>query len=170
MGMSSDAAPADGKEPDPIHAQYDFFISYNQHDEPHAEWIRHWLEVARYRVIYQKRDFRPGENFVLKMHEASIAARKTIMVLSKDYIDASFPQSEWAAAFAKDPKGTQRKLIPIRVKDCTLDGLLKSLIYIDLVNTSNEIEAVAKLFDGVDEREHRPSSRPPKYPWVAPGA
>jgi TIR domain-containing protein len=131
-----------GQEPDAVRPQYDFFVSYTQVDEPFATWIVHWLELARYHVIYQKRDFRPGDNFVLRMHDATRAARKTIMVLSKSYLDASFPKSEWASVFAQDPVGTQRRLIPVRVEHCTPDGLLKPLIYIDLVNLSDELARV----------------------------
>lgn len=164
---TSPGRPRAGKmEPDAVRAQYDFFISYNKTDEPHAEWIAHWLEIAGYEVIYQKRDFRPGENFVLKMHDASIAASRTIMVLSKSYLDASFPQSEWAAAFAQDPKGMQRKLIPVRVKVCKPDGLLRDLIYIDLADEPDEISAVAALLGGVKDARS-PASQRPKYPWLA---
>jgi hypothetical protein len=172
MSTLPGSTPAGGTVPAVVRPQIDFFISYNHHDEEYAEWIGHWLEVARYEVRYQKRDSRPGENFILKMNDASKAARKTIMVLSAHFIDADFPQSEWAAALAQDPKGTQRKLIPVRVKDCKLEGLLKPLIYVDLLDIPSELDAVAALLDGVDEREDRPTFRHasrPRYPWVAPG-
>lgn len=128
-------------EPEPVRPKHDFFVSYTSVDQAYAMWITHWLELAQYRVIYQKRDFRPGENFVLRMDDALKTARKIIMVLTDDYVDAPFPQSEWASMFAQDPQGMQRKLIPVRVKRCALKGLLKPLIYIDLADLSDELEA-----------------------------
>jgi hypothetical protein len=55
--------------------------------------------------IIQAWDFRPGENFVLWMQQAAKQAITTIAVLSQDYLQASFTQPEWAAAFAQDPQG-----------------------------------------------------------------
>lgn len=45
----------------------DFFISYNKADRTWAEWIAWQLEEARYSVVVQAWDFRPGSNFVLEM-------------------------------------------------------------------------------------------------------
>jgi hypothetical protein len=67
--------PAEAQRP-----QFDFFISYTQADEDFAIWIADWLELARYQVTYQKGEFRPGENFVLRMQDATRAAKKTILV------------------------------------------------------------------------------------------
>jgi len=101
----------------------DFFISYNKADKAWAEWIAWTLEEAGYSVVIQAWDFRPGENFALKMQEASKGTRQTIAVLSEEYLAALFTQSEWAAAFARDPKGEQRTLIPVRVNDCEPEGI-----------------------------------------------
>ena len=38
-----------------------------------------------------------------------------------------------AAAFAQDPTGKKRKLIPVRVAECALTGLLAPIVYIDLI-------------------------------------
>ena len=80
----------------------DFFISYNSADRLWAEWIAWHLEEAGYTTVLQAWDFPPGANFVLEMHKATVEARRTIAVLSPDYLAAHFPQSEWAAALAKD--------------------------------------------------------------------
>jgi hypothetical protein len=44
-----------------------FFISYNKADKQWAEWIAWILEEAGYSVVIQAWDFRPGENFALRM-------------------------------------------------------------------------------------------------------
>ncbi len=83
----------------------DFFISYNKADRAWAEWIAWQLTAARYTVTVQAWDFRPGENFVLDMHNAAADCDRTIAVLSPDYLTSGFAASEWAAAFAQDPTG-----------------------------------------------------------------
>ena len=54
-------------------------------------------------------------------------------MLSPEYLGALFTRPEWQAAFAKDPTGEKRLLVPVRVRQCELGGLLAQIVYIDLV-------------------------------------
>lgn len=144
----------------------DFFISYNKADRKWAEWIAFQLEEVGYTCIIQAWDFRPGSNFVLEMHKASSQAKRTLAVFSPDYLDALYTQPEWAAAFAQDPTGEKGLLIPVRVAECTLSGLLAPLIYIDLVNLQ-ESEAKTALLAGVQGTRLKPSQSP-KFPANIP--
>lgn len=129
----------------------DFFISYNKADKAWADWIAWTLEENHYTVEYQAWDFRPGGNFVLKMQEAASGTKKTIAVLSNNYLNAEYTQPEWAVAFARDPKGVDQTLIPIRVEQCSPEGLLSPLIYIDLVGHAEE-KARNAILEGLKER------------------
>ena len=95
------------------------------------------------------------------MQRATAEANKTIVVLSQDYLNAAYTQSEWAAAFAQDPSSLQRKLIPIRVKECKPDGILKSIVYVDLVDLSEKEAAEAVL--GAFRERAKPLEKP-KFP------
>jgi hypothetical protein len=110
--------------PGELEAMKDFFISYNKADKNWAEWIAWTLEEAGYSVVIQAWDFRPGGNFVLEMQKAATDTHKTIAVISDNYLNAEYTHPEWAAAFARDPQGQQRTLIPMRVQECTLRELL----------------------------------------------
>src|SRR5271167_4534433 len=112
----------------------DYFISYTSPDKTWAEWIGWVLEEAGATVCLQVWDFAPGSNFVLEMQRAAASANRTIAVLSPDYLTSRFGAPEWAAAFAQDPGGLSRKLVPVRVRDCALDGLLRTIVYIDVVS------------------------------------
>lgn len=136
----------------------DFFISFNSRDRAWAEWIAWVLEEAGYSVVFQPWDFRPGSNFVLEMQSAATDTARTIAVLSNDYLGADFPQPEWAAAFAQDPKGKERKLIPFRINDCTPPGLLGPTVYVDLHNLSEDDARVAIL--GAFSERAKPSKQP----------
>ena len=137
----------------------DFFISYNKADRQWAEWIAWQLEKAGFSVFIQAWDFRPGTNFVLEMERAARASRGTIAVISPDYMAALYTQSEWASAFAADPTGEKRTLIPVRVRDCELHGLAASIVYIDLVGRDKKA-ALQSLLDGVAEKRAKPESAP----------
>jgi TIR domain len=138
--------------------QRDFFVSYNSRDRQWGEWIAWQLENAGYSVFIQAWDFRPGGNFVLDMHKAS-QSKRTIAVLSEDYLKAPFPQSEWAAAFVQDPTGEHGTLLPVRVRECEPTGLLKAIGYIDLIGL-DEAEAQRRLLQGAKQQRNKPDASP----------
>ena len=115
------------------------FISYNHRDSTWAEWLAWELEESGYKTIIQAWDFAAGGNFVLEMDKAAKQADRTIAVLSPNYFNSSFTPSEWASAFAADPTGEKRKLVPVRVAQCDITGLLGQIVYIDLVGLEEEV-------------------------------
>src|SRR5687767_6182746 len=107
----------------------DFFISYNKADVHWTMGLGDWLEQAGYTTVFQQQDFVPATNFAAEMHKALQNMKRMIMVLSPDYLTAKFPMAEWTAAFATDPTCENRTLIPVRVRDCKPDGLLRPIVY-----------------------------------------
>jgi hypothetical protein len=144
----------------------DFFISYNSADCQWAEWIAWQLEEAGYTTVLQAWDFRPGSNFVLEMQRAASEAERTIAVLSQAYLNALYTQPEWAAAFGRDPTGKKGTLLPVRVQECDLEGLLPQIVYVDLVGL-DEAEAKDALLAGVRRERAKPTT-PPGFPGAAP--
>ncbi|MBV8274800.1 MAG: TIR domain-containing protein [Verrucomicrobia bacterium] len=134
------------------------FISYNKADQDWAEWIAGVIDRGGYQPIIQAWHFLPGQNFVLRMQEALADSDMTIAVLSEHYLKAEFPQPEWVFAFAKDPTGKNRRLIPVRVAKCHLPPLLSETIYIDLVDRPEQ-DAEHALLDGL-----KPSGKPARPP------
>jgi len=90
----------------------DFFISYTQVDRSWAEWVAWQLEEAGYTTIIQAWDFGPGSSFPVEMHKAAMGSARTIAILSPDYLNSRFAQTEWTARFTEDPTGAERKLLP----------------------------------------------------------
>ncbi len=137
----------------------DFFISYTSVDKEWAEWIAFTLEDEGYSVTLQSWDFRPGANFVLGMQQATSQATRTIIVLSPNYLESQFASPEWAAAFARDPQGLKRTLVPVIVRECKPDGLLSQIVHIDLTG-KDENGARAELLEGIRLERAKPSSKP----------
>jgi len=144
-----------------------FFISYNQADRAWAEWIAWTLEEAGYTTVIQAWDFRPGCSFVLEMQKAAVETRCTIAVLSTSYLSSLYTQPEWAAAFVNDPTGHDRRLIPVRVQECQVDGLLKAIVWIDLIDLIEE-QASQTLLTGVVDGRIKPM-KPPVFPGQVNG-
>jgi hypothetical protein len=121
-------------------------------------------------VLYQPWNFVPGSNFVLEMNNAA-RSRRTIAVISEHYLASTFTQPEWASAFATDPTGTHRALVPVRVGKCDIkQTLLAQIVSIDLVGVVDETAAIRKLLGGLqglkpDEAPCFPSSSAPVVPF-----
>ncbi|HPA21320.1 MAG TPA: toll/interleukin-1 receptor domain-containing protein [Verrucomicrobiae bacterium] len=114
----------------------DFFISYNAADKLWADGLGNWLDQALFTSVSQSQDFVAGSNFVSEMNTALQRARRVLAIVSPDYFAARFPEAEWTAAFARDPTGSQRTLILVRVRECEIPPLLRPLVYIDLCGLS----------------------------------
>src|ERR1044071_6642069 len=144
----------------------DFFISYNKTDRDWAEGIAWHLEESGYTTVLQAWDFRPGANFILEMDEAASQSARTIAVLSPNYLAAQYTKPEWAAALAQDPMGEGGKLLPVRVRECELKGILSQVILIDLVGLE---EGTAKntLLAEIRRTRSKPVT-PPAFPGELP--
>ncbi|MEE8525309.1 MAG: toll/interleukin-1 receptor domain-containing protein, partial [Thermoanaerobaculia bacterium] len=92
------------------------FISYTQADRRWAEWIGWHLEDDGHQAVLQAWDFRPGSNFVLEIDRATSECDRTLAVLSARYLEKLYTKAEWAAALARDPKGEELTLVPVRVE------------------------------------------------------
>jgi hypothetical protein len=112
--------------------EWDFFVSYTQADRAWAVWVAWVLEEAGYRVLVQAWDFVPGSNWVSRMQDGTERAERTVAVLSGDYLKSVYGGAEWQAAWAADPDGAKRKLLPVRVRECPRPGLLSGVTGFDL--------------------------------------
>src|SRR3954463_5192422 len=142
---------------DTTDSKRDFFVSFNQADRAWAAWIAWTLEEAGYSVWFQDWDFKG--NFVLEMDRAHTQSRRTIAVLSPDYLASRFTAPEWAARFAQDATSTHDLLIPVRVRSCELQGLLVQIIYVDLVGANRE-QARERLLNRVAGIRPKPKEEP----------
>ena len=141
------------------------FISYNGADRTWAEWIAWALEEDGYKVVIQAWDFRPGSNFVVEMDRAAAGTDKTVLVLSDNYLRAEFTHPEWAAAFARDPRGLERRVVPVQIAPCSSTGLLAQVVPVDLFGLS-ESAARQRLLQAFAERGK--PAQAPAFPVESP--
>ncbi|MET7768988.1 TIR domain-containing protein [Nocardia sp. NPDC005366] len=125
--------------------QRDFFISYSPADERWATWLAWQLETAGHRTLIQAWDFVPGTNFIDFMDRGVRESAVVIAVLSDNYVGSRYGTMEWQAAFRTDPG----KLLPVRIAECTLEGLLATITYLDLVGVRTADEARGILLERV---------------------
>ena len=150
----------------------DFFISYTQADRAWAEWIAWVLEEDGHRVLVQAWDFVPGTNWIQGMQDGAVQAARTIAVLSTDYLASVYGGAEWQAAWAADPDGRGRKLLPVRVNDCDRPGLLAGVVGIDVFGV-DEAKAKTRLREMATRAlagRTKPQTRPAFPPAARPRA
>jgi hypothetical protein len=97
------------------------------------------------------------------MQKAAVESERTLLVLTTNFLQSLYTQPEWAAAFARDPTGEMRLIIPVRVERCEPAGMLTSIVYCDLVGLGVE-DARARLLAAL-----QPSGKPeapPSFPGV----
>jgi hypothetical protein len=138
--------------------RFDFFVSYAGEDRAWAEWIAWELEEAGFSTRLQHWDFLPGGSFPAEMHEALRASDRTLPVLSPAYLESYYAAKEWQAVFAEG-QGGDRRLVPVRVKECEPEGLLRSIIWIDLVGV-DEQDARSLLLGPLLNERLKPPVRP----------
>ncbi len=143
----------------------DFFVSYTATDRRWAVWIAWELEEAGYSVLVQEWDFVPGSNWQMGMEQGVTDCDRTIAVLSPSYLKTVYGRQEWQAAQAADPTGFARRLVPVRVTSCTPQGLLASVVFVDLVGLTGE-QARVRLLTGIREacRGRAKPPAPPRFP------
>lgn len=140
----------------------DFFISYNHNDERNATWAAEILERNGYKVIIQAWDFNAGDNLVANIDEALKNADRLLVILSKSYMDSAWCRVEWTAAFHESILNARSLIVPVRVEDFVVEGVLRPLIYIDLVNKDGEA-AASELLSGISTDKPRASQGFPTH-------
>ena len=126
--------------------EYDVFYSYSSHDE---EWVREELiktleEKYHFKGLSHDRDFIGGMNVVKNISLAVKRSKKTIAVLTPNYVESKWCQYEAINAMTT-AMSTQLDsfLIPIMLKECDVPEYMRSITYID-VNDENFLERVVK--------------------------
>lgn len=141
----------------------DFFISYTGTDLDYATWVAEVLEDSGYKVTIQAWDFKAGDNFVSKINSALQECEKLIVILSNNYLKSKWCEAEWTSKFAEQIRLHERRIIPIRIENVVnLNGLLSQIVYIDIVDKSEE-EAKREIINGIKGDIERRSMGFPAY-------
>lgn len=113
--------------------RYDAFISYSHND---STWVRDTLlprlENEALRVCIDYRDFEIGAPSLVNMENAVETSRKTLLVLTPNWIASQWTEFEALLIQTKDPAGRGRRILPLMVTPCALPDRLRVFTYLDL--------------------------------------
>ncbi|HEY6284426.1 MAG TPA: TIR domain-containing protein [Ktedonobacteraceae bacterium] len=112
---------------------YDAFISYSHMD---SDWVNNVLlarlEQAGLRVCIDDRDFEIGVPSLDNMENAVDRSRKTLLILTPNWVTSEWTKFEYLMILAQDPTNLARRLLPLMVQHCTLPKHLNIFTYLDL--------------------------------------
>ena len=110
--------------------KHDIFLSYNHGDE---KWVKKFasaieseqFENRNLKVFLDDWDIVPGHNMIKSMEEGLQTSRYVGVVISKNSVDAEWPNMEWSIAISSDPSGRKGTVIPIWLGECEIQPSLK---------------------------------------------
>ncbi len=111
---------------------YDVFISYSHADRT---WV--WkrllprLEKAGVKVCIDDRDFEYGVPSLINMERAVENSRRTLIVLTPDWVTSAWTEFESLLVATKDPAARHGRLLPLKLADCELPPRIAMLSYAD---------------------------------------
>jgi hypothetical protein len=114
---------------------FDFFISYSHADK---EWVHDWLvpqlQDREISVCIDYKDFEVGVPTLENIEHAIRSSRKTLIVLTPNWVESEWGKFEGLLVQTTDPAGKRRKLIPILLEECDIPPRLTPLTYADFTN------------------------------------
>ena len=112
--------------------RYDVFISYSHKDK---DWVQGWLlpqlEAAGLRACIDFRDFEPGLPSLVNMEKAGERSRKTLLVLTPNWVESEWTTFESLLVQTDDPAGRRARMIPLLLKPCEPPKRIAMLTYVD---------------------------------------
>lgn len=98
---------------------HDVFVSYSHQDRGWvADVLVRKLEAGGVNVLLDEDDFEPGAAAVENMANAVKRSRKTLIVLTPEWVESQWTHFEALLATQRDPSGRERRVIPIMRKQC----------------------------------------------------
>ncbi len=109
----------------------DVYLCYNSADR---DWVKNLaeqlesetidgLQTSRpLRVFLDLWDIESGESLILKMNAGMKNSRFVATVLSPEFMKAPWPTFEWTHIVMLDPVNAQKRLIPLLLRDVSVDG------------------------------------------------
>lgn len=116
------------------------FLSHNQKDKPVVEQVA--MRLAQIfgsdNVFYDAWSIQPGDSIIGKMNEGLEKVQYFFLFVSANSLSSEMVKLEWQTALMKATSG-RCKIIPVRLDESLLPGILMQTLYLDLYNNGLEI-------------------------------
>ncbi len=141
---------------------FDVFISYSHVDEA---WVRGELlrriEQAGLTAFIDYRDFTRGAPSITEMERGVVNCRKTLLVLTPDYVASGWAEIESIMLQTLDPANRDLRMIPLLKAECERSLRIAALTHIDFTDTADHELAWRQLLTALGKP---PEPQPPAEP------
>ncbi len=125
---------------------YDAFISYSHFDR---DWVWNWLlprlESSKIRVCIDERDFDVGVASLVNIENAVKRSRKTLLVLTPNWIKSEWTNFESLLIQTSDPAGVRQRTLPLMLKKCEPPARLGILSHADFTLREHWEQQLARV-------------------------
>ncbi len=115
--------------------EYDVFISYSKADKA---WVRGELLVRLKQAGLKVFRFQLGATRDKEIERAVVNSRKTLLVLTPNYVGSEWAEYEASLVQSLDPASRSQRFIPILKEDCDLPPRIKQLIPVELTEDDED--------------------------------
>jgi tetratricopeptide (TPR) repeat protein len=151
--------------PDGDHFDFDVFVSYNSRDK---EWVRgellNRIEQAGLKAFIDYRDFTRGAPSIKECERGVVKCRKTLIVLTPDYLQSGWGEFENIMVQTLDPANESLRLLPLLRIECKKPLRIGALTHIDFTDGADLDLAWRQLLTALGKP---PEPEPPKEPQRA---
>jgi tetratricopeptide (TPR) repeat protein len=120
----------------------DFFISRAGPDKALAIWIGQLIAAQGKTYVLQDADF-GHQDFMGAMDSALKSGARVVALYSLAYLNSDNCLKEALTALHGDPFNRQQRLIPMRIEPCAPDGMLRGIVYADLLAERRQADGSA---------------------------
>lgn len=145
--------------------QYDVFISYSSRDQA---WVRGELlkriEQAGLKAFVDYRDFTRGAPSIKEMERGVVKCRKTLLVLTPEYIASEWCEIESIMVATLSPANRDLRLIPLLKTACDKPPRIAALTHIDFTDGADLDLAWRQLLTALGAAPELPLPKEPAHP------
>jgi hypothetical protein len=149
----------------PAEFSHDVFISYSHKDKP---WVSSVLVKALrehgLRVLVDESDFEIGHSSIDNMTEAVLQSRRTVAVLTPNWVSSEWARFEGLLTAQEDPTGARGRLLPILRQKCVAPTWLSIRSYLDMIDD----DSFSRQMDRLLRTLGRPLTPPEEIVKAAP--
>lgn len=130
----------------PAEFSHDVFVSYSHKDKT---WVASVLVKALrdhgLRVLVDESEFEPGKASIENMTDAILQSRRTIAVLTPNWVGSEWTRFEGLVTAQEDPTGARGRLLPILRQKCDPPKWLAIRSWLDFVDDSAVSRQLSRL-------------------------
>ncbi len=122
------------------------FISYSHKDKKIVQdWLIPVLENQCLNTYVDFKDFEIGIPSLLNMERGIEKCEKTILILTKNWLESEFTQFEALLLQAENPLNLNKRILPLLFEKCDLPKRLKMYTYADFTDESQREIQIGRL-------------------------